>query len=94
MTRRSMRFQVTGRSRSRPRKMAPGSAPRIRKEHVGDERVREVGQVHSTEEAFEQGRPLYRHHLDISDLIIWIKKEITQKVRISITPATAGGVII
>ena len=47
----------TGRSRSRPRKMAPGSAPRIRKEHVGDERMREVGQVHSTEEAFEQGRP-------------------------------------
>ena len=38
--------------------MAPGFASRIRKEHVGDERVREVGQVCITEEAFEQGLPL------------------------------------
>ena len=45
----------TGRSHTRPWKMVLGSASGIRKEYIGDERAWEVGQVHSTKEAFEQG---------------------------------------
>jgi hypothetical protein len=44
----------TGRSRARPG-MALRSAPSIHQEYCGDVRVWEVGQVHSTWEASEQG---------------------------------------
>ena len=44
----------TGRSHTRPRKLALGSASRIRKECIGDGRLWEVGQVHTTWDAFEQ----------------------------------------